>query len=193
MSSNKLKYASCMSPFSPPFYKETRYIQANRTTDSLLIKSVLSCKTSLYGEYKCNMEHKWTKRIIINNDWNFHCHGRAWMNLFRTSPHTSEKNPLQSYTVAGSYLGFPFIISHLQCIFTFNNLTTLIWIILFGRKQESNYVVLSRKWTFILNMAGLLIWSKKKKKSVSCVFLNCVWDASIFFQSLFRQYNHTEY
>lgn len=133
MSWNKLKYAICMSPFSPPFYKETRYIQANRTTDSLLIKSVLSCKTSLYGEYKCNMEHKWTKRIIINNDWNFHCHGWAWMNLFiaRTSPHTSERNPLQSYTVAGSYLGFPFIISHLLCIFTseFNNtyLDHFIW------------------------------------------------------------------
>lgn len=63
--------------------------------DALLIKSVLSCKKSLYWEYKCNMEYKWTKRIIINNDWNFHSHGRAWMNLFsaRTSPNT----PLQNH------------------------------------------------------------------------------------------------
>lgn len=59
----------------------------------MLIKSVLSWKTSPYWEYKCNMERKWTKRIIINNGWNFHSHGRAWMNLFsvRTSPHTSTK------------------------------------------------------------------------------------------------------
>ena len=75
------------------FGDKTWNIQASRTTDALLIMSVLSCKTSLYWEYKCNMEHKWTKRIIINNDWNFHSHGRAWMNLFsaRTSPLTSTK------------------------------------------------------------------------------------------------------
>lgn len=101
------------------FGDKTWNIQANRTTDALLIMSVLSCKTSLYWEYKCNMEHKWTKRIIINNDWNFHSHGRAWMNLFsaRTSPLTSTK-PLQSHTVAGSYLGLPFIFSHPLCILT---------------------------------------------------------------------------
>lgn len=192
MSWNKLKYAICMSPFSPPFYKETRYIQANRTTDSLLIKSVLSCKTSLYGEYKCNMEHKWTKRIIINNDWNFHCHGWAWMNLFiaRTSPHTSEKTHYKATQWQALILDFLSLFP-ISCVFSLLNLTTLIWIILFGRKQESNYVVLSRKWTFILNIAGLLIWSKKKKEiSFLCLSeLRCIY----FFQSLFRQYNHTEY
>lgn len=50
------------------------------------------------------------------------------MNLFivRTSPYSESQGRkekgekiLQSLSVAGSYLGLPFIISHLLCIFTF--------------------------------------------------------------------------
>ena len=85
-----------MTPFSP--LEIIRDIQATRTTDALLIMYVLSCKTSLYWEYTCNMEHKWTKRIIINNDGNVHSHGRVWMNWFRTSLHTSTQ-PLQSFPI----------------------------------------------------------------------------------------------
>lgn len=69
------------------------------------------------------------KNVIINNEWNFHSCGRAWMNLFivRSSPYTrgrgkkrrGKKKILQSSSVAGSYLGLPFIISHLLCVFTF--------------------------------------------------------------------------
>lgn len=167
MSQNKLKYASCTRPFSPPFEKKTGNIPANRTTDALLIKSILSCKTSPYWEYKCNMEHKWTKRIIINNDWNFHSHGRAWMNLFsaRASPHTSTKKHYKATPWQPLILHFlsffpsPVYFNH--CIY--QHLSGSFYL---GRKQESNYDVLSEKLKSILNIAG----SVTEPKNVQFLF-----------------------
>lgn len=73
----------------------------------MLIKSVLSCRTSLYWEYKCNMEHKWTKRCIINNDWNFHSHGRAWI-IYSVleRPHTLVQNHYKASQLQAIILGF---------------------------------------------------------------------------------------
>lgn len=169
------------------FQTKTRNIQANRSADALLIKSVLSCKTSLHWEYKCNMEHKWTKRMVINNGWDFQSHGRAWMNLFsaKTSPHTSTK-PLQCYTAAGSYLGFSFI---------FFRSSVYLNHCIYQHLSESFYMAKSRKvitmqclknWSLHLNIARLLICIRSKK-SVSCVFLRCIY----LFKSLFRRYSYT--
>jgi len=41
-----------------PFRKKPRNIQINKTTDDLLMKFALSCKTSLHWEYKWDMEEK---------------------------------------------------------------------------------------------------------------------------------------
>lgn len=106
-----------------------------------------------------------------------------WIYSLLERPHTHEwkkKKPDYKATQWQALILVVLSLFPISCVFSLLNLTTLIGIILFGREQESNYVVLSWKWKFILNIAGLLIWLKKKK-TVSCVFPSSISDLSIHF------------
>lgn len=159
-----------MTPFSPSL-EIIWDIQATRTTDALLIVYVLSCKTSLYWEYKCNMEHKWTKRIIINNDGNVHSHGRVWMHLFRTSLHTSTQ-PLQSYSVAGPYLFiqcFPIL-----CILTTAFINTCLDYLI--KVEVGNQLWCSLNFKKKQDFDSVYPLQKKS-------FYSCFWVASIYLRA----------
>lgn len=146
-------YESIFSSFN----KKTRNIQANRTTDALLITYVLSCETSLYWEYKCNIGHKWTKELLLTMTEIFTVMVEPqWIYSVLERPHTLVQNhytATQWQALILDFLSFfPSPVYFNRCIY--QDLSGSFYL---GEGRKVIMMWCLKKLKSILNQAGLLI------------------------------------